>query len=167
MQYFRTAQIYLKNIINKFHIFAISEHCLFTEQLDLLKQCTDYRYNCTAVSSDHNSLILSGKRGHGGVAIFWDMSHNDYVEPLSGIDCDRIVEIKYNFPNLWPFFVLAVYLPSSNHDDCLNILICFDLCTIPCLLKTLLLSRATKMPTWEMLLATKVLVNQLGMGKNC
>ena len=54
---------------------------------------------------------------HGGVAIFWDMSYNDYVEPLSGIDCDRIVGIKCNFPNLLSFFVLAVYLPSSSHDD--------------------------------------------------
>ena len=60
---------------------------------------------------------MSGKRGHGGVAIFWDMSYNDYVEPLSGIDCDRIVGIKCNFPNLLSFFVLAVYLPSSNHHN--------------------------------------------------
>ena len=61
---------------------------------------------------------MSRKRGHGGVATFWDMSYNDYVEPLSGIDCDRIVGIKCNFPNLiLSFFVLAVYLPSSNHDD--------------------------------------------------
>ena len=45
------------------------------------------------------------------------MSYNDYIEPLSGIDCDRIVKIKSNFANLLPFFVLAVYLPSSNHDD--------------------------------------------------
>ena len=118
MQYFRTAQLYLKNIINKFHIFAISEHSLFTKQLDLLKQCTDYRYNCTAVCSDDNPPILSGKRGrHGGVAIFWDLSYNDYVEPFSGIDCDCIIGIKCNFPNLLSFFVLAVYLPSSNHHD--------------------------------------------------
>ena len=45
------------------------------------------------------------------------MSYNDYVEPLSGIDCDRIVGIKCNFPNLLSFLVVAVYLPSSNHDD--------------------------------------------------
>ena len=45
------------------------------------------------------------------------MSYNDYVEPFPGIDCDRILGIKRNFPNLLSFFVLAVYLPSSNHDD--------------------------------------------------
>ena len=45
------------------------------------------------------------------------MSYNDYVEPLSGIDCDHTVRIKCNFPNLLSFFVLRVYLPSSNHDD--------------------------------------------------
>ena len=43
--------------------------------------------------------------------------NNDYVEPLSGIDCNRIVGIKCNFPNLLSFFALAVYLPSSNHHD--------------------------------------------------
>ena len=117
MQYFRTAQLYFKNIINKFHTFAISEHCLFTEQLDLLKQRTDYRYNCMAVCSDNNPPIFSWKRGHGGVASFWDMFYNDYVEPLSGIDCNRIVGITCNFPNLLSFFVLAVYFPSSNHHD--------------------------------------------------
>ena len=53
----------------------------------------------------------------GGVAIFWDMSYNDYAELLWGMDCDRIVGIKCNFPNLLSFFVLAVYLPSSNHHD--------------------------------------------------
>ena len=37
--------------------------------------------------------------------------------PLSGINCDHIIGIKCNFPNLFSFFVLAVYLPSSNHDD--------------------------------------------------
>ena len=117
MQYFRTAQLYFKHIIKKSHIFVISEHCLFTKLLDLLKQCTDHRYNCTAACSDDNPPILSGKRAHGGVAIIWDRSYNDYVEPLSGIDCDRIVAIKSNFPNLLSFFVLAVYLPASNHDD--------------------------------------------------
>ena len=70
-----------------------------------------------SVCSDDNPPILSGKRGHGGVAIFWGMCYNDYVEPLSGIDCDRIVGIKCNFPNVLFFFILAVYLPSSNHDD--------------------------------------------------
>ena len=44
---------------------------------------------------------------HGGVATFWDMSYNDYVEPLSGIDCDSIVGIKCNFPNLLSFFCFS------------------------------------------------------------
>ena len=67
-----------------------------------------------------------------------------YLEPLSGIDCDCIVGIKCNFPNLLSFFVLAVYLPSSNHhdEDFSEYLIYFGLCTIPCLLKVLWLSWA-------------------------
>ena len=54
MQYFRTAQLYFKSLIECFDIFAISEHCLFDEQLDLLKSSTDYTYNCIAVSASDN-----------------------------------------------------------------------------------------------------------------
>ena len=139
------------------------EHCLFTEQLDLLKRCTDYRYNCTAVCSDDNPPILSGKKGHGGVAIFWDMSYNDCVEPLSGINCYRIIGIKRNFPYLLSFFILAVYLPSSNHDD-------EDFSEYLDLLWSLYDSLSTEsLVVMGDLNAdmTKVLMNQLDMGKNC
>ena len=45
------------------------------------------------------------------------MSYNEYAEPLAGIDCDRIVESNAIFQIFLSFFVIAAYLPSSNHDD--------------------------------------------------
>ena len=38
MQCFRTAQLYFSELVNSFDIFAISEHCLFEEQLEILTE---------------------------------------------------------------------------------------------------------------------------------
>ena len=86
---FRTAQIYLKSLINYFDNFAISEHCLYEEQLGILEYSTDYK--CTAISSQDNPPILSGQQAYGGVALFWKNTINDFVTPLAHIDSDRIV----------------------------------------------------------------------------
>ena len=92
------------------------------------------------------------------------MSYNDCVDPLSGINCDRIIGIKHNFPYLLSFFILAVYLPSSNHDD-------EDFSEYLDSLWSLYDSLSTESLVVVMgdLNAdmTKVLMNQLGMGKNC
>ena len=57
MQYFRTAQLYFKSLIECFDIFAVSEHCLFDEQLDVLKSGTGHTYNCIVVSASDNSPL--------------------------------------------------------------------------------------------------------------
>ena len=54
MQYFRTAQLYFKSLTECFDVFAITEHCLLDEQLDLLKPSTDHTYNFIAVSASDN-----------------------------------------------------------------------------------------------------------------
>ena len=117
MQYFRTAQLYFKSLIACFDIFAISEHCLFDEQLDLLKSSTDYTYNCIAVSASDNPPILSGQNAHGGVALFWKHVFDDYITPLTNIQSDRIVGIKCVFDDSNPLYILSVYLPTSSHND--------------------------------------------------
>ena len=67
---FRTAQLYHKFLIEQFDILAISEHCLFQEQLGMLKLSRDNTYNCVTASADDNvTPILSGKAAHGGVAL--------------------------------------------------------------------------------------------------
>ena len=101
-----------------FDIFAISEHSLFEEQLDMLDRCIDFTYNCTAVSSKGNPPILSGKPAHGGVALFWKISIDGLVIPLENIDFDRIIGIRCDFPDSDPLFISSIYLPASSH--CIN-----------------------------------------------
>ena len=69
-KYFRTAQLYLKSLIECFDIFAISEHCLHEEQVDVLNSSTDHTYTCIAVSFFDNPPLLSGQNAYGGVALF-------------------------------------------------------------------------------------------------
>ena len=102
-------------MVNYFDIFAISEHSLFEEQLDMFDRYIDLSYKWTAVSSKDNPPILSDKPAHGGVALFWKISIDDFVTPLDNIDSDRIVGIRCDFPDSDPLFILSVYLPASNH----------------------------------------------------
>ena len=127
MQYFKTVQLYFKSIINSFDILALSEHCLFEEQHSLLKTATDGAYNYHAASSCDNPCIASGQRAHGGVALLWRYSIDDFVSPIENIDSDRIVGIKYELNGIKPLFILSVYLPSSSHTteeyrECLDLL---------------------------------------------
>ena len=101
--------MFFSELIDSFDIFAISEHCLFVEQLEILEASTNYTYNCIAVSSEDNPSILSGKPAHGGVALFWKTCFNDLVKPLENIDSDRIVGIRCDF-NKRVFFLFSVYI---------------------------------------------------------
>ena len=67
-----------------------------------------------AVSASDNPPVLSGNLAHGGVALLWKRTLDDYISPLENISSDRIVGIQCNFPNKNLLFVLGVYLPSSN-----------------------------------------------------
>ena len=69
MPCFRTAQLCFSEQVNSFDIFAIYEHCLFEEQLEILEASINYTYKSTAVSAEDNPSILSGKAAHGGVAL--------------------------------------------------------------------------------------------------
>ena len=93
MQCFRTAQLYFSELVNSFDIFAISEHCLFEEQLEILEASINYTYKSTVVSAEDNPSILSGNAAHGGVALFWKNCIKDVVTPLENIGSDRIVGI--------------------------------------------------------------------------
>ena len=127
VQYFKTAQLYFKSIIDQFDILAISEHSLFEKQLGILKTATDGNYNYHAVSESDNPRIISGEKAQGGVVLLWKYSINDFVTPVKSIQSDRIVGIKCEFSGCIPLFTLGVYLPSSNHtldefQECLDLL---------------------------------------------
>ena len=102
-------------MISQFDILAISEHSLFEEQLGILKSATDNTKNFHAVSANDNPCIISGEKAHGGVALLWKTSFDDYITPIENTECDHIVGIKCKFPRCKPLFILSVYMPSSNH----------------------------------------------------
>ena len=114
MRYFYTACNQLKNLIRKFDVFSLSEHGLFDEQKNLLESLSD-ECKSKVVCSEDNPNFIAGRRGHGGVAIFWKQTLDDFVSPLD-IVSDRIVGIQINAPNQDPLFILSVYFPSSNHQ---------------------------------------------------
>ena len=95
--------------------------------MGILESATNDTFKCTAFSAFDNPAILSGKPAHGGVALFWKNSINDFVTLLEEIDSDRIVGIRCEFGNSDPVFILSVYLPSSSHqmdvfNECLDYL---------------------------------------------
>ena len=114
LRYFRTAQLYFKSIFNCFDIVCISEHSLFQEQLDLIKEATGNTYNCHAASAFDNPAVVSDEIAHGGVALLCKYAINDFITPLETINSDRIVGIKCDFPNCSPLFILSAYLSSMN-----------------------------------------------------
>ena len=93
MRCFRTAELYFYSLIDSFDILAISEHCLFDEQLGTLTSKCNNNYNCIAASSNENPPILSGKVAHRGVALLWKISLDNYISPLENIDSNRIVTL--------------------------------------------------------------------------
>ena len=114
MHCFRIAELYFRSLIDSFDYLAISEHCLFEEQLGTLTSKCDDNYNCIAVSCNENTPILSGKAAHGVIALLWKISLDNYVSPLEDTDSDHIMGIQCNFPGYDTLCILCVYLPSSS-----------------------------------------------------
>ena len=79
MRCFRTTELYFYSLIDSFDILAISKHCLSDEQLGTLTSKCNNNYNSIAVSSNENPPILSGKVAHGGVALLWKISLDNYI----------------------------------------------------------------------------------------
>ena len=123
IRYFYTACNQLKNLIRKFDVFSLSEHGLFDEQKNLLESLPD-EYKSKVVCSEDNPNFIAGRRGHGGVAIFWKQTLDDFVSPLD-IVSDRIVGIQINAPNQDPLFILSIYFPLviTNSLNFVNALI--------------------------------------------
>ena len=65
VQYFKTAQLYFRSIIDDFDILAISEHSIFAEQLKMPKNVTNGSIEIHGVSAHDNSLRSNSSRGCG------------------------------------------------------------------------------------------------------
>ena len=80
----------------------------------MLESSTNYVYQSITVSADENPNILSANIAHGGIALLWKRTIDDFVTPLENIESDRVVGIHCDFDNFDPLFILSVYLPSST-----------------------------------------------------
>ena len=137
--------MYFKSIINSFDILALSEHCLFEEQHSLRKTATDGTHNYHAVSSCDNPYIASGQRAHGGVALLWKYSVDDFVTllktliltTLSALNVNLTVKSHYLFS---VFICPPPVIPLRNIE---NVLTFFGRYVILCQLMAILLSLET------------------------
>ena len=95
MQYFKTAQLYFKSLVNNFDMLQYQS---------IFKLTFGDTYNFHVVSASDNPPILFGEKGHGGVALLWNLSLDDFITPLSKTESCRIVGIKCSFPRISQFF---------------------------------------------------------------
>ena len=91
---------------------------MFEDNWDLL--AAGNTFNCYAVSAYDKLPILSGDNVHGGMALLWECSKNDWMTPLEDIISDRIVGIHLDFPKFDPLFFLGVYLPTTSAKHTLD-----------------------------------------------
>ena len=90
-------------MLDRFDVFALSEHWLFGEQL---YKISNYSCDFTGhrIASQSNLHILSGRRGHEVVRILWSTAFSDFALPLS-IDSDRVTGVKLITPDHQSLFV--------------------------------------------------------------
>ena len=114
MRGFMSSQFYLRQILHSFDVFAFSEHWLFKEQLDLTTEFFD-TYQCHSISSNSSPNFLYGRRGQGGVGLFWENEYGDFITDLP-IDSDRIVGVQFSIKlidmpdDIFIFSVLCIFL---------------------------------------------------------
>ena len=116
MRDFMSSQFYLRQILHSFDMFAFSEHWLFKEQLDVITEFSE-TYQCHSISSNNNPNFLSGRRGQGGVGLFWKNEYGDLITHLP-IDSDRIVGVQFSFQLIdmsVDIFIFSVYFPSTSY----------------------------------------------------
>ena len=80
------------------------------------KNVTNGSIEIHGVSAHDNPPILSGQIAHGGLALVWRNRLNDFIKLVKCIDHDGIIAIQCNFSLDYMLFIVAVYLPSTNHS---------------------------------------------------
>ena len=80
------------------------------------KSVTNGSIEIHRVNALDNPSILSCQIADGGVALVWRNTLNDFIKPVKRINHESIVVIQCNFPSDYMFFIIAVYLPSTNHS---------------------------------------------------
>ena len=107
---------YLRKLLIRSDVLAISEHWLPSNRLNFLSKITESHYvfarssnACTGESLDHG-------RGQGGVAIFWRKSIPGFCK-VSNIIHDRACVVRYQPQPGEVYFFVSVYLPSQGGEE--------------------------------------------------
>ena len=101
---------YLIDLVKKYDIVALSEHWLYPQEADLVKDFLSIDFD-PEVKCSSDSLPENCNRyiGHAGVALCWrKASSHRRVK----VDCDRICALRIDSPGQ-PLFVFSVYLPPA------------------------------------------------------
>ena len=117
--------LHLQNILRKSDICVLLEHWLYPDSLTFLSSVNEEFVGWGRSSYDLN-LDSLWRRGKGGVAFLWRKTVNAYVTRMENLGNDRILVIRVEAQN-WNFYVVGVYLPSSNqpieiYRRCLDVL---------------------------------------------
>ena len=98
------------------NFIAISEHWLHDYNLHLLHYISnEYKFLAVSPPQEEDPIycIPQLTRAHGGVAMGWHKSLDNYVTPPPFASSSRMVGIKYN-PQNSPLFIISVYMPSRS-----------------------------------------------------
>ena len=109
---------YIQDILKRFNIdfIAISEHWLHNYNLKIIHQLSDeYKFVAVPSAQEEDSVHCVPRliKGHGGVALGWRSTLDDYVSLIPFVSSCRMVGVKCDFPQ-HPLFIISIYLPSRS-----------------------------------------------------
>ena len=109
---------YIQDILKRLNIdfIAISEHWLHNYNLKLIHQLSDkYKFVAVPSTQDEDSVHCVPRliKGHGGVALGWRSTLDDYVSLIPFVSSCRMVGVKCDLSQR-PLFIISTYLPSRS-----------------------------------------------------
>ena len=105
---------YIEKLLRDCDVIALSEHWLHDYNLNLIHKLNkDFKFFPMASPREEDPVYCVPRliRGHGGVALGWRTSLDQFVSPLPFVSTCRMVGIEFN-PTNFPLFIISVYLPS-------------------------------------------------------
>ena len=111
-----TSVPYLRKILNRTDVLAISEHWLHNNRLNYLNKISDSHYVFARASNSCTAESFGHGRGQGGVAIFWRKTIPGFSK-VSDIIHDRACVLRYQPQPGEVYFFVSVYLPSQGGDE--------------------------------------------------
>ena len=114
---------YLRHLLKRNQILAVSEHWLHQNRLTILDEISDSHHVFSRASNHSPSEKFGTHRGQGGVAIFW---HKDLagVSTIANLRHDRMCAIRVQPKSGHTLIIVSVYLPAMGGQD--DLAVCLD-----------------------------------------